>query len=95
MKVILFSNDGCGSCRLWKPTFIKLMDKHGLEYEVIDSFKDKDMARKYDIKGLPCTVFLNNDGNELGHILGNMIEELADRDIEYYKEKDGLQQAQG
>lgn len=71
------------------------MDKHNLEYEVIDSFKDKEMARKYDIKGLPCTVFLNNSGLELGHILGNMIEELADRDIEYYKEKDGLQQAQG
>lgn len=89
MKVILFSNDGCGSCRKWKPTFMKLMEKHNLDYEIVDNFKDRDKAKKYDVNGIPCTIFLNNSGQELGHILGSMVEELADRDIQYYIKKDG------
>ena len=89
MKVLLFSNDGCGSCIKWKPTFLKLMKEFNLEYEVIDNFKNKDKARQYNIVGIPCTVFLNNQGVEIGHILGSMIEELAERDIRLYISRDG------
>ena len=89
MKVLLFSNDSCGSCRKWKPTFLKLMNQFNLEFDVIDNFKDKDKAKQYNVTGIPCTIFLNNRGIELGHILGSMIEELAIRDIQYYIKKDG------
>lgn len=88
MKALLFSNDGCGSCRKWKPTFIKLMDKYKIDYEVIDNFKDRDRAKQYNVKGIPLTVFINNQGVELGSVLGSMLEELADRDIQYYLKKD-------
>ena len=83
MKVLLFSNDSCGSCRKWKPTFLKLMNQFNLEFDVIDNFKDKDKAKQYNVTGIPCTIFLNNRGIELGH------EELAIRDIQYYIKKDG------
>ncbi len=36
MKVLLFSNDGCGSCKTWRPIFLKLMEKYQLEYELIN-----------------------------------------------------------
>lgn len=88
MKALLFSNDGCGSCRKWKPTFIKLMDKYKIDYEVIDNFKDRDRAKQYNVRGIPLTVFVNNQGVELGSVLGSMLEELADRDIQYYLKKD-------
>lgn len=88
MKALLFSNDGCGSCRKWKPTFIKLMGKYNIDYEVIDNFKDRERAKQYNVKGIPLTVFVNNKGVELGSVLGSMLEELADRDIQYYLKKD-------
>lgn len=88
MKALLFSNDGCGSCRKWKPTFIKLMDKYKIDYEVIDNFKDRDRAKQYNVTGIPLTVFVNNQGVELGSVLGAMLEGLADRDIQYYLRKD-------
>lgn len=88
MKALLFSNDGCGSCRKWKPTFIKLMDKYKIDYEVIDNFRDRERAKQYNVRGIPLTVFVNNQGVELGSVLGSMLEELADRDIQYYLKKD-------
>ena len=88
MKALLFSNDGCGSCRKWKPTFIKLMDKYKIDYEVIDNFKNRERAKQYNVRGIPLTVFVNNQGVELGSVLGSMLEELADRDIQYYLRKD-------
>ena len=88
MKALLFSNDGCGSCRKWKPTFIKLMNKYKIDYEVIDNFKDRERAKQYNVRGIPLTVFVNNQGVELGSVLGSMLEELADRDIQYYLKKD-------
>ena len=88
MKALLFSNDGCGSCRKWKPTFIKLMDKYKIDYEVIDNFKDRERAKQYNVRVIPLTVFVNNEGVELGSVLGSMLEELADRDIQYYLKKD-------
>lgn len=86
MKVILFSNDGCGSCKRWKPTFEKLMKQYKLEYEVVDMYRpeSKVMKDKYGVGGIPDTIFTDDDGNMIGHVLGNMIEELAVKEIEHY-----------
>lgn len=97
MKVLLFSNDGCGSCKTWRPTFLKLMEKYHLEFEVIDQYKpeNKGKVKQYDVHGIPYTVFINDAGVKVGDILGNMNEELADRDINYYVNNDnGLGAAQ-
>ena len=89
MKVFLFANDGCGSCREWKPTFEKLMQKYELEYQVIDLYKpqNKELKEKYGVSGIPDTIFTDDDGNEIGHVLGNMVEDLAITQIEYYMKK--------
>lgn len=89
MKVLLFSNDGCGSCKKWKPLFLKLMEKYHLEFDVIDMYKpnNRAMKEKYGVEGIPDTVFVDDNGNKIGHVLGNMIEELADNQIEYYMTK--------
>lgn len=89
MKVLLFANDGCGSCKKWKPTFEKLMKKYKLEYQVIDLYKpqNKELKDKYGVGGIPDTIFVDDEGNEIGHVLGNMIEDLAITQIEYYLKK--------
>lgn len=89
MKVLLFSNDGCGSCKKWKPTFEKLMKQYKLEYQVLDNYdpKNSELRDKYGIEGIPDTIFVDDDGNEIGHVLGNMIEDLAIKQIEYYQTK--------
>lgn len=89
MKVFLFSNEGCGSCKKWKPLFEKLMKRYKLEYKVIDLYKpeNKALKEKYEVSGIPDTIFLDDDDNEVGHVLGNMIEDLAVKQIEYYLTK--------
>lgn len=84
MKVILFGNDGCGSCRKWKPVFERLMNEYQLNYEYVDIDKDKIMKDKYQIHGIPVTIFFDDNDNELGSILGNMDEDIARKQIEYY-----------
>lgn len=58
MKVLLFSNDSCGSCKKWKPTFLKLMNQFHLEFDVIDNFKDKDKAKQYNVTEFHVQYFL-------------------------------------
>lgn len=96
MKVILFSNDGCGSCKTWKPVFEKLMNQYKLEYQEVNMYdpKNRDIVKQYDVHGIPYTVFVGDNSQKLGDILGNMNEELAERDIKYYMSLDGLGEAQ-
>ena len=82
MKVILFGSEHCGSCRKWKPTFERLMNEYQIEYDIIDI--DKITKDKYQIQGVPVTIFYDDD-KEIGRILGNMDEDIARKQIEYYK----------
>lgn len=84
MKIILFGNDKCGSCRKWKPTFDRLMKEYQLNHEYVDIEKDKEMKDKYQVHGIPVTIFLDDNDNEMGNILGNMDEDIARKQIEYY-----------
>lgn len=85
MEAILFGNDKCGSCRRWKPTFERLMDEYQLSYEYVDIDKDKIIKEQYNVQGIPVTIFFNDNGEEIGRILGNMDEDIARKQIEYYK----------
>jgi len=85
MKAILFGSDKCGSCRRWKPTFERLMVEYQLEHEYIDIEQDKISKERFNIQGIPVTIFFNDDGEEIGNILGNMDESIARKQIEYYR----------
>lgn len=85
MKVILFGNDKCGSCLKWKPTFERLMNEYQLNHEYVDIDKDNNKKLQYNIQGIPVTIFFNDNGEEIGNILGNMDEDIARKQIEYYK----------
>ena len=86
MKVLLFSNEGCGSCKKWRPLFEQLMKEYELDYEVVDMYnpKNKELKERYEVSGIPDTVFINDEGKMIGHVLGNMVEDLARKQIDYY-----------
>jgi len=84
MKAILFGNDTCGSCLKWKPVFERLMVEEGIEYQVINVDIDKEMKDRYKITAIPVTIFFNDD-KEIGNILGNMNEDIARKQIDYYR----------
>lgn len=66
--------------------FEKLMKDYNLEYQVLDMYdpQNKEMKERYGIQGIPDTIFTNDEGEEIGHVLGNMVEDLARRQIDYY-----------
>ena len=63
-----------------------MLKDHNLECQVLDMYdqRNKEMKEKYGIQGIPDTICTNDDGEEIGHVLGNMVEDLARRQIDYY-----------
>lgn len=80
MKAILLSSDKCGSCKLYKPVFQDIMMDFDIEYKIIDD----DEVKNYNIGGLPTTIFTDDDGNELGRIMGNVSSDELIKQILYY-----------
>jgi len=92
MIVKLFGNEKCGSCRRWKPVFESLMTEYNINHEYVDIDKNPGEKLRYNIHGIPNTMFFDDNGNVLGNILGNMNEDIARKQIEYYN---GLGKTQG
>lgn len=83
LKIKLFGNKHCGSCKKWKPLFERLMQEYNIEYVYIDIEKDEEERLKNNVTAIPVTVFYN-DNEEMGRILGSMEEDTARKQIEYY-----------
>lgn len=81
MKTILLSSDKCGSCKVYKPVFQDVMMDFGIDYQIID---DINKQREYNTGGLPTTIFTDDDGNELGRIMGNVSNDDLIKQILYY-----------
>ncbi|MEM4282557.1 MAG: thioredoxin [Candidatus Woesearchaeota archaeon] len=71
--IVDFFADWCGPCHMLKPIFEKLENdpefKGKLKFAKIDIEKNKDIAEKNLILGIPCLV-LFSDGKEVGRIVG-------------------------
>ena len=65
--------------------YMNYCDKAPANSKDYQSFKMfNEMKEKYGIQGIPDTIFTNDEGKEIGHVLGNMVEDLARRQIDYY-----------
>ena len=60
------------------------MRQYNINYGYVDIDNEIEMKNRHNIHAIPDTLFFDDDGKEMGHILGNMVEDIAIKQIEYY-----------
>ncbi len=66
-KLLDLGSDKCIPCKAMEPIIEEMHDTFAgsLYVEFIDVWKDRDAAKKYEIKVIPTQIFLDADGHEL------------------------------
>lgn len=86
MIVKEFSASWCGPCRAYKPTFEKVSKKDefsDIVFEELDVDENEDLAVKYGVRGVPCTIFLNEKDEVIDRLVGLQTEQvLVDKIME-------------
>jgi len=77
-KVELYSADWCSSCKAVYPIVEKL---ENVEVEIVDVEKETERAVSLSIRSIPVVRVLDEEGNQLGRLVGKItkqqIEELT------------------
>lgn len=72
--VIRFTAEWCGPCKQFAPAFHEVAEAHINKptiFGVIDADKERDLAVKYGIRGLPSVLFFVH-GQVVGRVSGAM-----------------------
>ncbi|MBD3232061.1 thioredoxin fold domain-containing protein [Candidatus Dependentiae bacterium] len=74
--VVKFETDWCGACRSMAPTYEKVADEFvaSMKFTQVDADKHKELAQKYEVKGVPTFIFFKN-GELVEKIEGSMDED--------------------
>ena len=77
-KLELYTSNWCSSCKSVYPIVQSL---ENIEVEIIDVEKETDRAVSLGIRNIPVVRVLDEDGNQLGRLVGKItkqqIEELT------------------
>lgn len=84
-RVIKWSADWCGPCKLMHPIFEKISEKLSsdeLSFSEIDVDDDtEDLSSKYGIRNIPAILVIDEDDKVLGRFVGAMSEESLEEKI--------------
>jgi len=83
MKILKFYADWCGPCKMLSKTIESIKEEIPFEVEEIDADNNAEMAKKYNIRGLPTMVIVDGESEVKRHV-GNM---TADQVKEFIKVK--------
>jgi thioredoxin 1 len=83
MKILKFYADWCGPCKMLSKTIESIKEEIPFEVEEIDADNNAEMAKKYNIRGLPTMVIVDGEAEVKRHV-GNM---TADQVKEFVKVK--------
>ena len=79
-KLLIFTASWCAPCKHMKPIVEEL--SYNENVEVYDFDEDMELARSYQIPGVPCYLLVDSDGEILETVLGvvpkSRLEELLD-----------------
>lgn len=76
-KVMKASAPWCGPCRAYKPIFenVSKMDEFkDIEFEEIDVDEDEGIAYKYGVRGVPATIFIDENEEAIDKLTGIQTE---------------------
>ena len=69
MKILKFSAEWCGPCKMLQKTIDEMVLPYPIEN--IDIDKNPDLAGNFGIRGVPTLVLMTSEGKEQGRIMGN------------------------
>ncbi|ASB89250.1 MULTISPECIES: glutaredoxin family protein [Bacillus] len=72
MKLIKLEQPSCTPCQLVS----NYLNEKGIEYEVIDVTEQPEVAAEYGVMGVPVTILLDGEGNEVKRSIGFKPDEL-------------------
>ncbi|WP_456472296.1 thioredoxin family protein [Methanocaldococcus sp.] len=75
--IVVFSAEWCHYCKALKPYLEELKAK-GYNVIIIDVDKNRDLAEKYNIRGVP-TIFYIKDGKVIDYTIGYNPDELMEK----------------
>lgn len=75
MKLLKFSMIGCLPCNELQQIFDRASDKIYIDVQNIDIDEDTETSLKYNIRGVPTLILVDNGGNEIKRIVGMVTEE--------------------
>lgn len=63
MKILQFSADWCGPCKMMKPRLESFATEMGdrVDLELINVDENADLTAKYEVKNIPTFIFIKDD----------------------------------
>jgi len=74
MQLLKFYADWCGPCKIMQPVAEKIAQENNLELVEVNVDNDIELARQYDVRGIPTLVLLDEDANEIARHTGSQTQ---------------------
>ena len=90
-KVIKMSASWCMPCKIYARTFeeIKKEEKYkDIVFEEYDVDENEDLALEYNVRNVPSTIILDEDGIVLAKIGGNLPKRVVEEKIDEFLKND-------
>jgi thioredoxin 1 len=85
LKVIKFSGEWCGPCKLLAPIFNQVKSEvSGVSFQEVDVDAESSLAIQYKVRGVP-TIVIEKDGQEVKRIVGGTTQAALTSTINSFK----------
>ncbi|PRR87404.1 thioredoxin domain-containing protein [Bacillus atrophaeus] len=72
MRLIKLEQPNCNPCKM----VFNYLNQANIEYETIDVTQQPEVAARFEVMGVPVTILLNDQGEEVKRSIGFKPEEL-------------------
>jgi len=78
-KILYFTATWCGPCTYVKPQMQEISNQIPISFIDVDS--NTTTTEKYNIKNIPAVVLIDNNGRELGRLVGSNVTKQSVIDL--------------
>lgn len=84
ITVIDFWAEWCGPCQKYGPIFSEVSDEMEgrANFVKVNVSDNQNLADRYSVKSIPCTVFVDSEGTEKSRFLGSVSKEKLISEVE-------------